>query len=70
MQNATPLASVRAARSGCLVDHDALKLDPAAWQALHFVGIQDGAGGPDLELRNCRCGSTLAIELPAQREAA
>jgi hypothetical protein len=34
----------------------------AAWLALPFVGMQDG--GPDfgpLELRNCRCGSTLAL---------
>lgn len=34
----------------------------ACWRALPFVGIQHGGELP-LELRNCECGSTLAIEL-------
>jgi len=37
--------------------HDAIKADPAKWAALPFVGEMLG-----LELRNCECGSTLAIE--------
>lgn len=38
---------------------------PESWRALKYVGIQriDLEGEPDLELRNCTCGSTLAIEL-------
>ena len=48
----------------CKVDHQAIKLDEAAWSALELVGVQD----PDdpewaLELRNCTCGSTLARKL-------
>jgi hypothetical protein len=44
--------------------HVALKADPALWAAAPYVGIQDGAGGPDLELRNCpACATTLANEL-------
>lgn len=49
----------------CPVDHQAAKLDDAAWSSLPLVGIQpsiDDAGEPEqLELRNCtRCNSTLA----------
>ncbi len=36
----------------------------SGWSTLALVGVQDdGAGLPDsvLELRNCSCGSTLAI---------
>ena len=32
------------------------------WRELLFVGLQDFPGEPLLELRNCDCGSTLAIE--------
>lgn len=32
-----------------------------AWQALPYVGVQRLDDEPDLELRNCACGSTLAI---------
>lgn len=35
----------------------------ASWRDLPYVGIQRVDGEPDLELRNCACGSTLAIEL-------
>lgn len=44
--------------------HDALKAAPILWAAAPFVGIQDGAGGPDLELRNCAaCATTLGREI-------
>lgn len=34
-----------------------------SWDALPLVGIQHVDEGLDLELRNCGCGSTIAIEL-------
>lgn len=38
----------------------------ADWIAMPFVGIQFGEDDdPALELRNCVCGSTLAIEVPS-----
>ena len=36
--------------------------DAEGWEALHFVGVQPGE--PDLVLKNCLCGSTLALEAP------
>ena len=40
----------------------------AAWLNLPLVGIQRCDGEPyDLELRKCRCGSTLAIQIPTMR---
>ncbi len=33
------------------------------WKGLVFVGYMAGDGG-DLELRNCDCGSTLAVRAP------
>lgn len=41
----------------------------SAWGRLDYVGIQgDGAGG-HLQLRNCACGSTLAVEAsPSPRD--
>jgi len=52
--------------------HEALKHDAAAWSALQVVGEQRLAAdqhGPEihLELRNCTCGSTLAINLTSAR---
>lgn len=40
--------------------------DAAQWDALPYVGIQDGGPGyPGLEMRNCAsCKSTLIVELP------
>ncbi len=37
------------------------------WAGLRLVGVQDGGGDgfPDVELRDCHCGSTLGIELPS-----
>lgn len=48
--------------SECCTDetHEAVKADPERWKAQTFIGIQDGCGGCDYELRNCTCGSTLA----------
>ena len=39
--------------------HDELKAGPS-WQFLEYLGIQATEDGPDLELRNCECGATLA----------
>ncbi len=35
---------------------------PATWSALPFVGMLDVADPLPIELRNCRCGSTIAVE--------
>ena len=39
-------------------NHERAKADAALWQSLPLVGEMLG-----LELRNCECGSTLAIEV-------
>lgn len=36
----------------------------AEFVALPFVGHQESASAPVQELRNCPCGSTLAVEVP------
>lgn len=46
-----------------------LQFSVDAWRALRLVGIQEipaDAHGPEerLELRDCPCGSTIAVELP------
>jgi hypothetical protein len=50
----------------CNENHEALKADPVRWSALPVAG-KDGLQIVDdeltLELRNCTCGSTLAIVL-------
>ncbi|HSO32662.1 MAG TPA: hypothetical protein VLT33_09100 [Labilithrix sp.] len=38
---------------------------PASWATLTLVGYADGAEDGELELRNCRCGSTLAVKRAA-----
>lgn len=39
----------------------------SSWSTLDYCGVMKGIAGeaefPDLELRNCACGSTLAVEL-------
>jgi hypothetical protein len=41
-----------------------LGYDVDAWRGLVFVGVhREGGGYPDLELRNCSCGSTMAVEV-------
>ncbi len=52
----------------CKINHAALKSDPVAWGRLALVGHQHTEAdeyGPaeTLELRDCSCGSTLAIRL-------
>jgi hypothetical protein len=34
----------------------------AEWLSLAAIGMQDDGEGGAYELRNCRCGSTLAME--------
>jgi len=48
---------------GCGREHDA-----ASWSDLPLVGFMDldADGDERLELRNCPCGSTVAVELPAE----
>jgi hypothetical protein len=54
--------------SCCTIEsHEAMK-SPTTWPTLLLIGIQkieDEHGNPDgeLELRNCPCGSTLAIRV-------
>lgn len=47
--------------------HERIKADASAWHALPCIGsmpTEDDDGNPcTLELRNCTCGSTLAIEV-------
>lgn len=45
-----------------------------SWQALHFVGYYDDdvldpshPTATTLELRNCKCGSTLSVEHPRRK---
>ncbi|MDB4946208.1 MAG: hypothetical protein JWP97_5742 [Labilithrix sp.] len=45
---------------GCGRSHDRDE-----WQGLRLVGLQEDGEGGELELRNCQCGSTLAIERAA-----
>lgn len=50
--------------------HDALKASPNAWSQLELIGVQripaDDTGPAEAhELRNCPCGSTLAISVAA-----
>lgn len=41
----------------------------AEWQALPCIGTMDpGEGDPVLEMRNCSCHSTLAIEVGSENE--
>jgi hypothetical protein len=47
-------------RCACGVGHTA-----DGWRRLRLLGVQDLGDGERAELRNCICGSTLAIELPS-----
>lgn len=43
------------------------KITEDDWERMSYVGVQRGdaeIGVPDLELRNCACGTTLAIVVP------
>lgn len=48
--------------------HDKLKADPVAWKGLFYVGIQEVDETYSLELRNCPCGSTIAIRVEPKRD--
>jgi len=49
--------------SKCTKDsHEALKVD-GSWDMLDYVGIQEVNHKYSLELRNCKCGSTLARKI-------
>ncbi len=37
--------------------------DTHSWKVLPYVGKMDAGNGGLLEMRNCPCGSTLAVEL-------
>lgn len=49
----------------CPVDHERVKWT-AAWDQLAYVGLMPScsSGHPDLELRNCACGTTLCKPVP------
>ena len=52
----------------CERNHEALKLNLTDWTSLKLIGYQEVPGDENeadykLELRNCSCGSTLAIEI-------
>ena len=53
-------SAVVAIRCSCGLAHS-----PAEWKKLPLVGIQRFDGGGALELRNCPCGSTRAIDVSA-----
>jgi hypothetical protein len=44
-------------------NHEQLKRDRARWSELEYVGLQRFSGFDALELRNCSCGSTLAVQV-------
>lgn len=50
--------------------HEQLKRDDTAWSALAYVGRQLYYDDRDLpaylELRNCKCGSTLCRQVPEE----
>lgn len=51
--------------------HEEMKRDPLAWTELELRGVQRGdVGDPVYEVRNCACGSTLYLELPAAESVA
>jgi len=52
-------------RPACPASHEEIKRDPVRWAALPLVGRWDMRpdGGELLELRNCSCKSTLAVEI-------
>ena len=40
--------------------------DADGWQQLPLVGKMDDGEGGELEIRNCRCGSSISV--PVERE--
>lgn len=54
--------------------HERIKRDPVAWSALKrlepLMETEHDDGSPAwLELRNCHCGSTLAVEVTVKEAA-
>lgn len=47
--------------------HEAAKLTEE-WSSMEYVGIQEADQDYSLELRNCKCGSTLAKKILHVRE--
>lgn len=59
------------ARRACTADHALLKATPSLWQQLVRIGLQHIEANEDepaetMELRNCACGSTLAITITTE----
>ncbi len=52
-----PSLPLKQCRCGCVYT-------PSEWSGLEYVGLMDDGAGGTLELRNCLCGSTIAITLP------
>ena len=52
-------------------EHNAIKADPARWAEQTLIGYQrDEHGVPELELRNCNQGGTMAIPVAPLQVAA
>lgn len=54
----TPAPNPETIQCGC-----GRKYSTEEWNRLEYVGLQDDQDGGWLELRNCQCRSTLAIEV-------
>lgn len=50
-------------RACTVASHEAAKKDLSAWGNMIFIGIQEVCPEYGLELRNCKCGSTLAKKI-------
>src|SRR5690349_609835 len=57
MTNAAAATIIKVCSCGARYDH-------SQWLRLPFVGVNDAGDGFKLDLRNCSCHSTIAIELP------
>ena len=66
------ITTERTYRAGCFPKQCGcgLSYDEKRWQTLRLVGISEGTDrtcgkyyGPDGELRNCSCGSTISVPI-------
>ncbi len=55
---AATLPAPPAKHCGCGISHDVFE-----WAALEYVGVMCDESVGTIELRNCPCGSTLAVEV-------
>lgn len=57
---------------GAGFDHDELRTNDTAWSLLPYVGRQSAYDGEGtvLEMRNCKCRSTLCREIRRDKGAA